>query len=52
MHDLQGVDAQKIAELLETNVLTVRTRLFYARREFEALAKGDPALSEFFGGES
>jgi RNA polymerase sigma-70 factor, ECF subfamily len=52
MHDLQGIDAQKIAEVLETNILTVRTRLFYARRELEALAKDDPALSEFFGGES
>ncbi|MFO0597910.1 MAG: sigma-70 family RNA polymerase sigma factor [Myxococcaceae bacterium] len=51
MHDLQGVDAQKIAEILETNILTVRTRLFYARRELEALAKDDPALSDFFGGE-
>jgi RNA polymerase sigma-70 factor (ECF subfamily) len=52
MHDLQGVEAQKIAELLDTNVLTVRTRLFYARRELEALAKADPALAEFFGGET
>jgi RNA polymerase sigma-70 factor (ECF subfamily) len=48
MHDLQGVDAQRIAEVLDTNILTVRTRLFYARRELEALAKGDPALAEFF----
>jgi RNA polymerase sigma-70 factor (ECF subfamily) len=52
MHDLQGVDAQRIAELLETNILTVRTRLFYARRELEALAKEDPALADFFGGAS
>ncbi len=52
MHDLQGIDAHQIAEVLETNVLTVRTRLFYARRELEALAKDDPALAEFFGGES
>jgi RNA polymerase sigma-70 factor, ECF subfamily len=53
MHDLQGVDAQTIAEALDTNILTVRTRLFYARRELETLAKTDPALSEFFqGGES
>ena len=50
MHDLQGVEAQRIAEILDTNVLTVRTRLFYARRELEALAKGDPALADFFGG--
>jgi RNA polymerase sigma-70 factor (ECF subfamily) len=53
MHDLQGVEAQRIAEILETNILTVRTRLFYARRELEALAKDDPALADFFtGGES
>jgi RNA polymerase sigma-70 factor, ECF subfamily len=50
LHDLQGVEAQRIAELLQTNVLTVRTRLFYARRELEVLARGDPALAEFFGG--
>lgn len=50
MHDLQGVEAHTIAEVLETNVLTVRTRLFYARRELEALAKDDPALADFFGG--
>ena len=48
LHDLQGVDAARIAELVGSNILTVRTRLFYARREFEALAKGDPALAEFF----
>lgn len=50
MHDLQGVEAQRIAEILETNILTVRTRLFYARRELEQLAKDDPALAEFFSG--
>ncbi|MGV3620708.1 MAG: RNA polymerase sigma factor [Archangium sp.] len=49
MHDLQGVEAQRIAEILETNILTVRTRLFYARKELEQLAKDDPALAEFFG---
>ncbi len=51
LHDLQGVEAQRIAELLETNILTVRTRLFYARKELEALAKDDPALADFFGGD-
>lgn len=50
LHDLHGVDAHRIAELLETNVLTVRTRLFYARRELEQLARVDPALAEYFGG--
>ncbi len=48
MHDLRGIDASEIAEALDTNVLTVRTRLFYARREFEKLAADDPALQEFF----
>jgi len=48
MHDLRGMEAAKIAEVLDTNILTVRTRLFYARREFEKLAAADPALSEFF----
>ena len=38
MHDLRGMEAQRIAEILDTNILTVRTRLFYARRELEALA--------------
>ncbi len=50
MHDLQNIEAAQIAEVLGTNVLTVRTRLFYARKELEALAKNDPALAEFFGG--
>lgn len=48
MHDLRGMEAQRIAEILDTNILTVRTRLFYARRELEALAANDPALAEFF----
>jgi RNA polymerase sigma-70 factor (ECF subfamily) len=48
LHDLRGMSASRIAELLETNILTVRTRLFYARKEFEALAAKDPALSDFF----
>jgi RNA polymerase sigma-70 factor (ECF subfamily) len=52
MHDLRGMEASRIAEILDTNILTVRTRLFYARRELEVLAANDPALAEFFGGES
>ena len=48
MHDLRGMEAARIAEVLDTNILTVRTRLFYARKEFEKLAANDPALAEFF----
>jgi len=39
LHDLEGVSAEEIAAIVEAPVLTVRTRLFYARRELaEALA--------------
>jgi RNA polymerase sigma-70 factor (ECF subfamily) len=48
LHDLQGLEAKEIARLTGAPILTVRTRLFYARREFEALARRDPALAEFF----
>jgi RNA polymerase sigma-70 factor (ECF subfamily) len=48
LHDLRGMEASRIAEVLDTNILTVRTRLFYARRELEQLAAADPALAEFF----
>lgn len=48
MHDLQGMEYAEIAEITQTPVLTVRTRLFYARKELEALAAADPALAEFF----
>ncbi|MHB8873267.1 MAG: RNA polymerase sigma factor [Myxococcaceae bacterium] len=48
LHDMRGMDASRIAEMTGSNVLTVRTRLFYARREFELLAGADPALAEYF----
>jgi RNA polymerase sigma-70 factor (ECF subfamily) len=48
LHDMRGMDAGRIAEMTDSNVLTVRTRLFYARREFEDLAGADPALAEYF----
>lgn len=48
LHDLRGMEAAQIALLLGSNILTVRTRLFYARREFEKLASEDPSLSDYF----
>lgn len=33
LHDLEGVSAEEISAIVEAPVLTVRTRLFYARRE-------------------
>jgi RNA polymerase sigma-70 factor (ECF subfamily) len=48
MHDLQGLEAAEIARLLGAPVLTIRTRLFYARKEFASAARADPALAEYF----
>ncbi|HTR52991.1 MAG TPA: sigma-70 family RNA polymerase sigma factor [Kofleriaceae bacterium] len=46
LHEIEGMDLKEIAYLVDSNPVTVRTRLFYARREFyRVLAgeKGDPA---------
>jgi RNA polymerase sigma-70 factor (ECF subfamily) len=48
LHDLEGRDAAEIASLVGAPLLTVRTRLFYARREFAAAARRDPVLAEYF----
>ena len=44
LHDMQGMAAAEIAELLEVPVLTVRTRLFYARKELYAALEREPSL--------
>jgi RNA polymerase sigma-70 factor (ECF subfamily) len=44
LHDLEGVPAGQIAKLVEAPVLTVRTRLFYARKEVYAAMAEDPTL--------
>lgn len=44
LHDLDGVPAAQIAAMVDSPVLTVRTRLFYARREVYAAMAGDPTL--------
>ena len=46
LHDLQGVPAGEIAKALSTNVLTVRTRLFYARKEFYERIRLEPSFGE------
>lgn len=48
LHDLEGTAPKDISKLVGAPVLTVRTRLFYARRELAALAATDPVLSEYF----
>jgi RNA polymerase sigma-70 factor (ECF subfamily) len=45
LHEIEGLSAAEIAEIVGAPVLTVRTRLFYARREVTALLRDDPHLS-------
>jgi RNA polymerase sigma-70 factor (ECF subfamily) len=45
LHDFQGVPADEIARILEVPVMTVRTRVFYARRELYAALEHEPALA-------
>ncbi|HJL20259.1 MAG TPA: RNA polymerase sigma factor [Sandaracinaceae bacterium LLY-WYZ-13_1] len=44
LHDLEGVPAKEIAATLEIPVLTVRTRLFYGRKELYARLAEEPSL--------
>lgn len=43
LHEIEGLDLKEIAYLVESNPVTVRTRLFYARREFYRLIAAEPA---------
>jgi len=45
MHDLEGRPAKEIGDLVGAPVLTVRTRLFYARKELYAAIAKEPKLS-------
>ncbi|MBK8013168.1 MAG: RNA polymerase sigma factor [Deltaproteobacteria bacterium] len=47
LNDLQGMSQEDVAEVVGTNIATVRTRLFYARKEFWAKAAADPVLQAF-----
>jgi RNA polymerase sigma-70 factor, ECF subfamily len=41
LHEIEGLDLKDIAYLVDSNPVTVRTRLFYARREFYRVLAGD-----------
>ena len=45
LHELEGVSPAEIADIVGAPVLTVRTRLFYARRELEEMLAEEPALA-------
>jgi RNA polymerase sigma-70 factor, ECF subfamily len=44
LHELEGLSPSAIARIVEAPVLTVRTRLFYARRELAAMLREEPTL--------
>ena len=44
LHDIEGVSATDVGRIVGAPVLTVRTRLFYARREVYAAMATDPML--------
>ncbi|MBI5544853.1 MAG: RNA polymerase sigma factor [Deltaproteobacteria bacterium] len=46
LHDFEGVPPKEIAQMVGAPVLTVRTRLFYARKELAELAAQAPFLSQ------
>jgi RNA polymerase sigma-70 factor (ECF subfamily) len=39
LHELEGLSHEDIAQMIGANVQTVRTRLHYARKDFEAIAR-------------
>jgi RNA polymerase sigma-70 factor (ECF subfamily) len=45
LHELEGLAPSEISEIVGAPVLTVRTRLFYARRELEAMLGEEPSLA-------
>jgi RNA polymerase sigma-70 factor, ECF subfamily len=45
LHELEGISPIEIAKIVGAPVLTVRTRLFYARREIEAMLADEPSLA-------
>lgn len=50
LHELEGLSPSEISDIVAAPVLTVRTRLFYARRELEEMLKDEPALAGLEGG--
>jgi RNA polymerase sigma-70 factor, ECF subfamily len=45
LHELEGIAPSEIARIVGAPVLTVRTRLFYARRELERMLGEEPSLA-------
>lgn len=50
LHELEGMSPAEISEIVDAPVLTVRTRLFYARREIEEMMAQEPSLASLVQG--
>ncbi len=51
LHEVEGLDASEIARILRIPTLTVRTRLFYARKDvYDRLARNPDLLAGMRGG--
>jgi RNA polymerase sigma-70 factor (ECF subfamily) len=46
LHEIEGQSPAEIAQLVDAPVLTVRTRLFDARRELAAMMRDEPQLAQ------
>jgi RNA polymerase sigma-70 factor (ECF subfamily) len=46
LHEIEGQSPAEIAEMVDAPVLTVRTRLFYARRDLAEMMRDEPALAQ------
>ena len=47
LHELEGRSPAEISKIVGAPVLTVRTRLFYARRELAEMLRNEPTLATF-----
>jgi RNA polymerase sigma-70 factor (ECF subfamily) len=52
LHEIDGLSPLEIAKIVDAPVLTVRTRLFYARRELAAMIREEPDLGSLVADES
>jgi RNA polymerase sigma-70 factor (ECF subfamily) len=50
LHEIEGMSAEEVAKVMHAPLITVRTRLFYARKALYAALAADPAFREFLAG--
>ena len=46
LNELQGLPQEEIAEIVGSSIATIRTRLFYARKDFWKRVRSDPVLKQ------